>query len=226
MSRVPTDKTELRKMLADLFANPNLLPPSLLSFLNDYNALNQPPIPASNIIGISGLVEVLDSDMSTVTVTNSSAVTTIYTYQVPANLLQTQGAIRVELAGTYVNNSGASRTLDVQVLYGGTVMWSDTSGLIGTSADTYGWRLYVLLAGAGSSSAQKMAGSFGISGSGPATNGYGDFGTNEAVTTNFGGTAAQNSKLKKAFLVRVKHSLANASLTLVKDFATTNRIAH
>ena len=224
-SRVPTDQVELRKMLQDLFINPNLLPPSLLSFLNDYNALNQPPVPASNIIGISGFVELLDANTDTVSI-NTVNTTAIYSYQVPPGVLQTKGALRVEAAGTILNNTGSSRDMIVTVKYGATTLWQDTSGLIGTSTNTYGWKIDFLFGNNGAADDQKMNGRFAISGAGPATVGFGDFGVNESVTCIFGGSSSENSSLKKELLVTVRLGFGSVNFVFTKDFSFTNRISH
>ena len=222
---IPNDPTEKRKLLHDLFDNPNLLPPTLLSFLNDYNALNQPPVPASNIMGISGFVELLDTNMNTVTVANTITETSIYSFTVPANLLQSSGGIRVDLSGQLLNNSGAGRTIQVKVKYGSTTMWADVSDSIGVGTAARGFSLWLILGANASTSAQKLTGAIYVGDKTAPTTGVGELG---GVGSAFPlvGTGAENSKTKLTFDILVKFAAADANLVFTKHFAYTTRIAH
>lgn len=61
-------------------------------------------------------------------------------YTLPGGTLPTDGAIRVTLAGTYVNNSGASRVYTVQIQLGGTTLYEAVSAGNGASALLTTWR--------------------------------------------------------------------------------------
>lgn len=61
----------------------------------------------------------LDTNSTVVTITNSSAETTVYTYAVSAGLLGTNKALTGVLTGTFLNNSGGGRNVQVRLKYGG-----------------------------------------------------------------------------------------------------------
>jgi len=67
---------------------------------------------------------VLDRDVTTATVANTTAATTVYTFSVPANTLSTNRAIVVEAIGDVLSNAGTTPTLTVALTYGGTTFAS------------------------------------------------------------------------------------------------------
>jgi len=155
---VPEDPDEKRKMLQQLFDNPNLLPPTLLSFLNDYNALNQPPVPASSIMGIAGFLERLDANTTKIEVKNTVVETAVYTYDVPGGTLQTKGAIRAEMFCRWLQNSGSSPTIRFRAKYGATTMWDATSFTKSSDSDTMGVYISMVLSANAATDAQWLSG--------------------------------------------------------------------
>ena len=222
---VPSDPKDLRKLLSDLLGNPHLLPPSLLSYLNDYNALNQAPIPAGQIIGISNYLALVDSDMTDVSVVSTASETSIYSLTVPPNFLGTENAIRVDIAAEYTNNTGSNQTLVMKVKYGATTVWADTSVSVTTSANSRGLHWHAIFGANESATAQKITGAVGFGDGNAADTGYGPIG-NTGVFYPFGGTSAENSATKLTLDFRIKHSVSNAALDFTKHFAYATRIAH
>ena len=78
-------------------------------------------------------VRVLDRSGATVTVTNSVAITNLYTFSVLGGTLETTKRLRLTLIGDYLNNDGAARDLTLRVLLGGTVVL--TTGAVSVTND-------------------------------------------------------------------------------------------
>lgn len=222
---LPSDPKELQAYLAQLFSNPALLPANFLSYLNDYYAVNQLPVPASNIIGISDYIERLDQNTDTVTVANTTTETEIYGYEVPAGLLQTKGAIRTEIGAKYLQNSGLSPTLRIRVKYGATTMHDSTSNTVSSNSAPYAMGIVIVLGNAGATNSQNMIGYSLISRGSPVA-GYGQAITAGIAGGTMGGTASEDSTAKKRLSITVEHSTAHANTRVDKYFAYTTRIAH
>jgi trimeric autotransporter adhesin len=149
-------------------------------------------------------VSQLDATTTVIAVAGTIATTSIYRYTVPASQLGTRGGfIRVNLFGSYKNNSGGTATLGFKVFYGGQVVASSTSAAIAASANTMGWSAVVSLANA----------------SGSATNQIGQVSANVGVGTGVpglaiigAGTGAVNSALSQTLEIDIKHSVSNANL--------------
>lgn len=208
--------------------------PEALSDLRAYfEAVDPLRVNAVNVIGQAEYLERLDTDSSVVSISSDPTEQTIYSYLVPARLLQTEGAIQVEIAATVKNNTAAVQTVRVKIKYGSTTLWNDVSDNMGISANLRGFGLRFLIGNAGATNAQKMAGMIGLGGAGAPTSGYGRFtfsfpaGNPDVIPfIPIGGTASEDSTVSKTLAVTVTLSASDANLIFEKVYAYTARIAH
>jgi len=151
----------------------------------------------------------LIADTSEVTVGNTAVSTKIYEYTVPANTLSTDKILRVTVTGTYINNSGATKTLNLILYYGGTaaanIVATTTSATIASAAGTGSFTAEFFLIANGATNAQ--TGSAGATVKGGSATAPVIFGAS-------GNQIAIDSTLAKTLYVYAKHSVANASTTL------------
>jgi hypothetical protein len=152
--------------------------------------------------------ESLDQNASQVVDTNSASAATLYSYTVSAGALGSSKTLRVDVNGTYVNNSGSSRTITLSLTYGGTTCVSKASGNLSTSATPGGWSAEFLLS-ATSTTAENCT--FIASASNGAT----------SLSWGGGGLAAVNTGLAQALTVQATNSAAATTITLTKESAST-----
>ena len=171
---------------------------------------------------------VLDKNTTTVTVTNSFTETTLYTVSVPANTLGTNKMLRVTMGGTYLNNSGATKSMVVSIKYGATTLYSDTSAALFSGTALRGWRLEFILAANAATNAQKLIGSFGMSHGGATTTGTGDsnvmIGDNDGSYGLLYGTSAIDSTVAQTLLVTVTHNASDVNTTITRYTVITELI--
>jgi hypothetical protein len=166
------------------------------------------PIGSGNNLGTTvSYTESLDNNTTLVTDTNSAAATTLYTYTVPANLLGTNKILRVEISGIYLNNSGASRTITLSLLYGGTTLFARPSASISSTAATEAWHATFYLA-ATSTNAQ-------------VGNLVADADTAGDADWGGGGISAINSTIPQNLVIQATNSAAASTITITKESAET-----
>lgn len=165
-------------------------------------------------------VTVLHRNLSTVEVTNSSAEGTLYTFTIPGGTLGPNRVVELQLGGTYLNNSGATKTLTLRYKYGATTLYQDVTATIAASASLRAFWCELLLGNTGVTNSQKLSARFHIAAAGAVTTGVGDIGAVSSVL--FGpmyGTSAVDSTLNQALTVTVQHSVANANTTISAQVA-------
>lgn len=77
---------------------------------------------------------VIDRDVTSSSLVNDTAETTMYSYSIPANTLGSDGMIRLQWAGEFLNNTGGSATLVVRVKLGSTTIFDTNTVLAGTNS--------------------------------------------------------------------------------------------
>ncbi|MBC7419903.1 MAG: hypothetical protein H7328_04165 [Bdellovibrio sp.] len=163
---------------------------------------------------------VVDRNMSAVPVTNTVTETAIYSYTVPAGMLGTQSGLKLNLIGTYLNNSGANKTVRIRVKYGANVLFDDTSLNFATAATTRSYNLNIDLFNAGATNSQKMGGLSSFSNSAAPVAGVGDFTVTNVLNSIIYGTAATDSTLAQVLTVTVVHSVAATTVTMTNQMAS------
>lgn len=149
--------------------------------------------------------KVLGTDGTVTTISNSAAQTTIYSFSVPGNTLSTNKFLKLELDGTYLQNSGANRTANIQVGYGTTTLINVSTGNLGASATTGNWIYYISLDANGATNAQVAS-----------LRGYHVTGSGNIVTVNSVGASAIDSTLSQNLTVKTTLSSATATQTYTR----------
>jgi hypothetical protein len=96
---------------------------------------------------LSPLSPCIDKVQSTVTASNTTAETTIYTYTVPALTIGKFNLLRLSLYGDVYNNTGGVTLCTFRLKFGGTTIASVTNASISTSSNRAIWRLSTLIEG-------------------------------------------------------------------------------
>lgn len=165
-------------------------------------------------VPIGGRVRVVDRITSQTAYNTTSSETTVYTYSIPAGLLSTNRSVRLTLNATYLNNSGAGRTLSMAIKLGSTTLWAESTAAAGLAANAARRpvKLEFILANQSSASAQAMTCFLSIGNVGTATSGIGDMATGNFSDTICGGAASEDTSSAKTLVVTITHSTSNANL--------------
>jgi hypothetical protein len=167
-------------------------------------------------------VGVLDRQVTQNDVNNTAAETTLYSFSVPANVLDTQKALRLKMWGDFLNTTGAGATVRVRVKFGATTHWDDTSGSLTTNATRHPWEMEVLIGNQNATNVQAIGGRFLMS---PVTAnvGIGDLATIPASTTgavaSFYATGAIDTTAARTLEVTVQLSASSTNLSIRRQFA-------
>lgn len=169
-------------------------------------------------------VGVLDRQVTQLDINTNSSLTTFYTFSVPANVLDTQKMLRLRLFGDYLSNGGGvASTLRVQVVFGGTTMYDETSTAMTVNASRKPFDFEFLLANQNATNVQVLGGTIGLGISGGATTGLGGMNTVITNATGFStpvfGTAAVDTTANQTLTVSIQHSVNNASTSIRRQFA-------
>lgn len=206
----------------------NLIPDAnntraLGSTASRYSEVNSVKGNISDQLVVSGFFPIIPvhKDFVLQNVVNTAAETTVFNYNIPAGQLGPSGCLRLRLVGDYLNNTGAGTpTLTLRIKLGATTIYADASAANANSASRRPFDLNIILANQDSNSSQVLGGYALFGAAGGATNGIGDFGTDEIqATTPLFGTAAINTTTDQAFAVTIQHSTNNANLSFRKMYA-------
>jgi len=157
---------------------------------------------------------VLDKSVTAVAVTSASA-TQIINYSLPGGTLGT-GIIDIEMGGTWVNTSGANRSVTFAVAYGATTLWTRTSSVTAT-ATTRPWIFNFKFYPNGGTSAQKITGQFTIGAVGSNIN------TTAILVNNIiEATSAEDSTVTKSIVVTITNS--GTGVTFTRNYYTITLI--
>ena len=174
---------------------------------------------ASGILSSSSLF-VLDRNVTVANIgASSSSENSVYSYSVPANTMSTNKTLNVKIDGSYLNTSGASRTITVRIKFGGTTIYADTITL-GAGAANRAMAFNFSITNNGAANAQTMNGSFEYSSVTAPTTGIGDLNA-----STLGRIAAQamaiDTTSAQTVEVTVQHSAIHASLYFTRNAART-----
>jgi hypothetical protein len=181
---------------------------------------------AADVPGAPGL-GCVDRSSAVVDVVNTAAETSIYSYTLPAGWLGGEDwALRLTMAGDYLNNSGGSRILTLRVKLGGTTLYADATAANVASSTRRAWRLELgLTRRAGTDGQQLLYGLVGFSSSAAADTGIGDIGAAAVLAHPIVGEAAESLASAKVFQVTLQHPAAHASLSWRRRWAMLERVA-
>lgn len=153
------------------------------------------------------------SSFSTVTVSNTTTETDLLTYALPTSPA-TGTIFRVRAFGTYLNNSGANRTLALAIKIGSTTAMSGTSGNIGTSASRRPWTAQFDLVISGSN-AQKVTIEGGLAAAG---------GLWTVIPFLGYGSATEALSTSKNLVLAITHNLAATTVDMVLEGYVVEKI--
>lgn len=153
------------------------------------------------------------------TVTNTTAETNLLNYTVAANTLGTKNALRVRMGGYYQNNTGATDTFRLKVIFGTTSLFDDLTIAIPQHTYYRAWHLDIMVYAYNATSVQQLTGVFALSDVVSPTAGFGNLAQVNLIDSALRGQAAEDSTAARALKVSCTHTTASASITLVCEYA-------
>lgn len=159
---------------------------------------------------------------STTNISNSTTETTIFTGTISGGTLGSNNPVRIHLQGRLMNNTGSPAGFTINIKYGGTTMFSASTGNnIATSTNPRWWNMDFDLEGDNATGAQRVGGIVG---------GIGAAGTTPPLSGSVGlspatvaGTSAVDSTTNQTFSVTVTASTASTSMTWTTDYGYAAR---
>lgn len=169
---------------------------------------------------------VLDIQAAELDIVNTSTETNLLLYTVPANTLGTTSALRVLIRGDYLNNSVATKSMIVKIIYGTTTIWDDTTKALAVSATRYPVTIDFILFPKNATDSQGVAGNIFIGTTGGATTGIGDLATDEinADTPLVGANASEDSTAAKDLKVTITHSAINVAVSMRRLYSLIEKM--
>lgn len=125
--------------------------------------------------GATGVTpEVLVRDANSVVSSNSSAVSTAFTHNIPARSLGTNRMVRLSAFGDFVIGSTVTNTHNYHLFYGAANRWSDVTANIAALQATGVWQMIANVAAMGTSASRRLWGELWLTSAAAATTGTGD----------------------------------------------------
>ena len=139
-----------------------------------------------------------------VSINTTTAETTLYTTSIPANILSTGNALKIEIPISVINAATVGKTHTIRVKYGATTL-TTTVATINTNGITFGTLTIYLMATGATNSQRAVTQLFAMNGSGStATN-------NDTISAISVGTAAIDSTASQTFTVSVQPNESNTN---------------
>lgn len=164
---------------------------------------------------------ILNKATSDITVTNTVAETTVYSFSVPGGTLSTDNALILELVADIHNNTDGNQSLRLRVKYGATTLYDDSTLVVDGNAVLMPLNISCLLAADGSTASQVLRGSYesGYPYTVAPTAGVGDLESFDWIRSTFAGTATEDSTGAKTLAVTVELGIADTAFTFARRYA-------
>ena len=159
---------------------------------------------------------VVDRTNTAKTVANTTDETSLYGFTMPANNMSTNKSVAIRMGGTYGNSSGATKTINFRIVFGGTEMYQDVTPAFANGL-TCAWHVDLMLCNQ-TATAQVLYGNVGFSTTTTAITGVGSDIT-ATFFTILHGTAAENTANALRFDFYITHSGAHAATTISCTYA-------
>jgi hypothetical protein len=150
------------------------------------------------------------------TLVNTIAEANIFTYQIPANKLDINRVLKMEIWGDYLNSSGSNRTLSLRIAMGAITLFNHVTLNIPSNAARRPWRLVCEFGNLGTENSNWLSGLFIMGQAGPPTSGAGGLNSTALLTAPIAsnGTTAINTSNNQQFNIFATHSVAATSVEL------------
>lgn len=169
--------------------------------------------------------EVLSRDFNSVVSSNSTALTTAFSYSVPARALGTNRMVRLTAFGDFVVGSTVTNTHSYHFLYGAANRWSDITANLPTVQTSGIWEMKAHVAAMGTSDSRRLWGELWVTSAAAATTGIGEVAQPGAASMKtviaFGSSAnfAITTGAPEAVALRFNWANVNSSFSWRKRYA-------
>lgn len=161
-------------------------------------------------------VDLIDNNVTTKQVINTTTNTTLRSFTIPAGAL-TDGAMRWSLSGTFLNNTGSSQAERLRIRIGATLLLDITFNNLASNATMRAWWLDFTIQASGTTT-HKGGGMFAMSGYSDAVVGYADRVANSLRTAlSFATVSAEDNSSALAVSVEWKHPTASTALWIKRE---------
>lgn len=156
---------------------------------------------------------------------NTTTHTSMASYTIPGGSTSAGDMFYFDVYGRYLNDSGSSPTLAVEIDLGATEMYDDTMGTISASSSWRAFRLQGYLSIVNTTNDQRLVFDVQFGDAGGAGSGFGDIDDDEILAHGVGfGSAALSMASDRLFNVKLYHSSANADIRVETSAAIIEKI--
>jgi hypothetical protein len=187
---------------------------------------NTTSIPSTHIVDKRMTISpigTIERQLTTTTIVNSAVETDILNKTILGGLMATNRKIRVTISGNVLNNTGANTTFTLRIYFGGTVIYSDSTSSVATSASRRPFYIQFEIQNSGAANVNKMGGLVLIGAAGGLATGLGDIGAaglRESPIAHGATDLAINTANNQIVRVSIQLSTANAAHDFVAKYST------
>lgn len=153
--------------------------------------------------------QILSKTSTSITLTNTTAQTTVFQTTVSGGLLGTFNIVRMTMIGGFINSTGANQNFNVLVRYGSSNIFATGGVTLASNVTHRAYQMDIVLGGVGTTSSQVASGQwlFATSGTGGAT-------ANLGTNSQYGGdlVISEDSTVTQNFDVLI--TMATAATTM------------
>lgn len=154
-------------------------------------------------------------------VVNTAVKTAAASILLAANALTGSKSVEITIGGLYLNNSGATKTINLELKLGATTLWQCTSGALTAGAGTHAFSASIKIDALNASNVQWMHGCMQLSSPLNATTGNGDISTavtaavgfNTSISGPSSAGAAEDGTTALTVVLNATHSAAASTVS-------------
>lgn len=144
-----------------------------------------------------------------------------------ANVMSSSGALYLECGGDFLNSTGSSRTIDMELKLGSTVLWDSNTSSFASNANRRAWHFRCVLQALGATNSQRGSGTMTVGGvTTTATTGTGALEQVSGSTAQIGpfltAASAVDMTSSQALTFSVTLSTSSASLSMRLEYASVS----
>ena len=172
-------------------------------------------------------VNILDVQVTTLDINNTTTETDLVSYTVPANTLATNNSLRVTVIADAMNNAVGTFTSTVRIKYGATTLFDDVAlAWVASAATRYPIVMNLTLFARNATNSQGLGGQIAIGVRGGATTGTGELATDEIAGNAIliGANASEDSTASKVLAITVQHSVAATTKSFRRLYSVIEQV--
>lgn len=180
-------------------------------------------LPHGSLEAVPDVVDVIRRDNTDVTIASTTAETALFTFPVPAYMLDGDRGLRAVIRGERVNVSGGSVTYTFRIKLGATTLWEHSEAFVSSSAQCP-LCIDIELFAKNSDAIQEMCGRFTISQASSPAVGLGGISAGGSVDAVIWGESAEDATTALDLTITVEMSVAHAAAIVAHRKSTVEHL--